>query len=101
MNGRLRKKDGGREPINRSLKKELKIPNGRPSATGLEIFLVLQDEGHDQVDDQRRPKGDKRSVNEVLPYRTCLDSKLSAPPVANAKGLSFEEVVDTVHGYTA
>lgn len=64
---------------------------------GLEVRLVFKHKSHEQVQDERRPQGDKRGVNEVLADGARLDAKLTPPPLAYAKGLSFEKGYDAVH----
>lgn len=79
----------------------LKIPDTpAPVIFWLKAFLMFQDEGHDEVDNDRGAEGKKREVNKVHPDMRCLDSELFAPPFTNTEGFLFEPIYNfTYHFY--
>lgn len=79
----------------------LKIPDTfAPVIFRLKAFLMLQDESHNEVNDNRRAEREKRKVNKIHPDMRCLDSELFAPPLTNTEGFLFEPIYNfTYHFY--
>lgn len=77
--------------------RESQIPNRGASAAWLEIVLVFEDKSHEQIQQQWRAEGNERRVDKVLTYGTGFYSEFASPPLANAKGLFFEEVKNAFH----
>lgn len=57
---------------------------------------MLQNKGHEEVHDQWRTQGYKRGVDEVFADRARFYAQFAAPPLADPKGLAFEEMIYAV-----
>jgi hypothetical protein len=71
----------------------LNIPEAKARLTlltGLEIIFVLQDKGHNKINDHRRARSKKRKVNEIHPDMCGSDTEFVSPPGANSKSLLLE-----------
>lgn len=55
---------------------------------------MLKDESHDEVKDQRASKREEGKIDEEKADPVGPYTKLPPPPIANAKGISFEDVQD-------
>lgn len=57
---------------------------------------MLQDKSHNEIHDNRRPKGEKRQINKIHPDVCCLNAEFFAPPFANTKSLLLEPVYNFI-----
>lgn len=58
---------------------------------------MLQDEGHDKINDNGATEGEKRQVDKIHPYRGGANAQFVAQPLAHAKSLLFKPLRDPVY----
>ena len=63
----------------------------------LEIVFMLQDKGHNKINDHRAAKSKKGEVNKVHPHGSGLYTQMSAQPLANAKSPVLKPLCDPVY----
>ena len=79
----------------------LQIPNAfAPVTFRLKAFLVLKDECHNKINDDRGAESKKRKINKIHTDMSRLNTELLAPPFAHAECLLLKPIYNLTDHFT-